>query len=196
MLSRSQSVRHLNFPSNVDSKQSWQHFLWFMNSKHEPVVSVLVLANLSKLPVFVSQHQPWYFHICIVALQTSNSQINLRLVDVSAVLMLLMWKMDWCNLLSLVFAIYRSLMSHYRMSWWSCRAVSRLALWLQSLTWFCSSHIKLSWRDRWCFGGKTMSSFKRPSLERFLNKNLNWMEIFFPFQFIDDVWEYYLFWWD
>ena len=192
MLSRSQSVRHLNFPSNVDSKQSWQYFLWFMNSKHEPVVSVLVLANLSKLPVFVSQHQPWYFHICIVALQTSNSQINLRLVDVSAVLMLLMWKMDWCNLLSLVFAIYRSLMSHYLMSWWSYRAVSRLALWLGS------APVISSFRDVIddVLVGKRCHHLKRPSLERFLNKNLNWMEIFFPFQFIDDVWEYYLFWWD
>ena len=64
-----------------------------MNSKH-PAASVLVLANLSKLPVFVFQHWAIYFHICNVALQTSNTNINLDSVDVSAVLMLLVREMS------------------------------------------------------------------------------------------------------
>ena len=68
-----------------------------------------VLANLSKLPVFVFQHW-WtlaiYFHICNVALQTSNRNINLTSVDLSAVLMLLMPGMSVCAGQSVILGIH------------------------------------------------------------------------------------------
>ena len=168
---------------------------WFMNSKH-PAASML--ANLSKLPVFVFQHW-WtlaiYFHICNVALQTSNRNINLTSVDLSAVLMLLMWEMSvspLANLLSLVFTIYRGLMSHYQMSypvWHQTLAVlqirSDVFLFQSEQAWL----MIFSWE-------KKISTFTGGVITNNLNNKKSWMEIFFPFEWISLRYLVYLFWRD
>ena len=173
--------------------------LWFMNLWIPNIRApqcLLTWANF--LYLFSSTAALIYFHICNVALQTSNRNINLTSVDLSAVLMLLMWEMSvspLANLLSLVFTIYRGLMSHYQMSypvWHQTLAVlqirSDVFLFQSEQAWL----MIFSWE-------KKISTFTDGVITNNLNNNDKeklWMEIFFPFEWISLRYLVYLFWRD
>ena len=167
----------------------------FMNSKHP---SASVLANLSKLPVFVFKHGSDISIFVMSHFRPSNRNINLTSVDLSAVLMLLMWEMSvspLANLLSLVFTIYRGLMSHYQMSypvWHQTLAVlqirSDVFLFQSEQAWL----MIFSWE-------KKISTFTDGVITNNLNNNDKeklWMEIFFPFEWISLRYLVYLLWRD
>ena len=131
---------------------------WFMNSKHEPQC-LLTWANF----LYLCSARLGYFHICNVALQTSNRNINLTSVDLSVVLMLLMsgiCQSALAHQLSLVFTIYRGLMTHYQMSyptWHLTQSVLNLLHYRSDLFLFQSyqaSPQAPEWRDWWYFPEK------------------------------------------
>ena len=165
---------------------------WFTNSKHP----ASVLANLSKLPVFVFKHGSDISIFVMSHFRPSNRNINLTSVDLSAVLMLLMWEMSvspLANLLSLVFTIYRGLMSHYQMSypvWHQTLAVlqirSDVFLFQSEQAWL----MIFSWE-------KKISTFTDGVITNNLNNNDKeklWMEIFFPFEWLSLRYLRCLFW--
>ena len=168
---------------------------WFMNSKH-PSLSACQPEQTS----CICFQAPWRSYISIFVMS------HFRLQTGTSISPLLTCRQSWCcwcgrcqsplaDQLSLVFTIYRGLMSHYQMSyptWHHTLAVlqirSDVFLFQSEQAWL----MIFSWE-------KKISTFTDGVITNNLNNNDKeklWMEIFFPFEWISLRYLVYLFWRD